>query len=315
MKFSVSPARIRDGVGLLIVVLCSIGVSQAAVRTYVTEIPELLAQSPGTDWQQIPDSDIVLLELALGTVAAELAPFASSEHVEQWRSLVRAGYYTESSVQRVHENYVVQWGPSTSTRPPGEDGGKLGDETRFDFTPSMAEKFVPLDSADSYAPNVGFIDTFPVGVDKAHERAWVLHCPGVIGTVQEDPDTLPGGVYYYAAIGNPARELDGKISVVGRMIEGIDAMSALPRGTGVYGFLDQAKYVPILRTRLASDMPVEERPRFERLRTDSQTFATLVRLRGASFSKGAPVSARYPIDACSVPLPVRRVSATPAEHR
>ena len=312
MKSREFRTRIRGCACVLLALLCPIGASQAEVRTYVTEIPELLAKSPASDWQQIPDSDIVLLELASGTVAVELAPLASPEHVEQWRSLIRAGYYAQSSVQRVHENYVVQWGPSTSARPPGETGRKLADETRFAFTASMAKKFIPLPAVDSYAPNVGFIDTLPVGVDKARERAWVLHCPGVIGTVQEQPDTLPGGIYYYAAIGNPARELDGKISVVGRMIEGIDAMTTLPRGSGVYGFLDETKYVPILHTRLASDMPAGSRPRFERLRTDSKTFAELVRMRGASFSKGAPASAPYPVDACSVPLPVRRATAIPA---
>lgn len=311
MGFDMWPMHVRAAV--LSVLLYPVGVAQAApARTYVTEIPELLAASPASDWQPIPDEDIVLLELASGTVAAELAPFASPRHVARWRALVHGGYFDQSSVQRVQENYVVQWGESTGVRPPGELGARLPDETGFAFTPAMAKTFVPLGAVDSYAPEVGFIDTFPVGVDKARERAWVLHCHGVIGTVQADPETTSGGVYYYAAIGNPPRELDGRISVVGRVIEGIEAMSTLPRGKGGYGFLDEAGHVPILRTRLASDVPATQRPRFERLRTDSDTFGTLLRMRAASLAGEAAAPAPYPVDACSVPLPVRRAATARA---
>lgn len=282
--------------------------SQPPPRTYVTEIPELLAQSAKSEWQAIPDGDIVLLDLATKTVVIELAPFASPAQVARWRSLIDSGYFSESSVQRVQENYVVQWGQATGARLPGGDGPRLPDETGFAFSPSVSARFVPLGAVDTYAPEVGFIDTFPVGIDRAGERAWVLHCHGTVGTVQADPDTTSGGVYFYAATGNPARELDGRIPVVGRVIEGIDAMTTLPRGEGVYGFLDPAGYVPILRTRLASELQPDVRPKFERLRVDSRTFAALLRMRGASLAKDAPGSAPYPVDACSVPLPTRRVS-------
>lgn len=290
----------------LLALLCPVAIAQTSARTYVTEILKLLAQSPASDWRPIPDEDVVLLELASGTVAIELAPFASPARTGQWRALVRGGYFDRSSVQRMQENYVLQWGESQGAAPPDGLGAKLPDETVFAFTAQMAGLFVPLGAVDSYAPEVGFIDDFPVGIDRAGERAWALHCHGTIGTVQSDPGTTAGGIWYYAAVGNPARELDGRLAVVGRVIEGFDAMTTLPRGGGVYGFLDEAKHVPILRTRLAADLPEGERPRFERLRTRSDTFTTLLRMRAASLAKGAPVSAPYPVDACSIPLPVRR---------
>lgn len=306
--------RILRGPGLrgaaaLFALLCAAGTSRAAVRTYVTEIPEILAQSPASDWETIADDDLIYLQLATGTVVIELAPFASPEHVAQWRALIRSGYYATSSIQRVQENYVVEWGESTGALSLGEVSAKLAGETTFAFTPAMQKAFLPLDVADTYAPHVGFIDAFPVGVDKQRRRAWIVHCHGVTGAVQDDPRTSPGGTYPYVAIGNPARELDGKIAVVGRVIEGIDRLTVLPRGQGVYGILDEKNYIPILGTRLASDVADKERRRFEQLRTGSKTFAQLLRVR-----RGAPSDSKgtghplHPVDICSIPLPVRPVT-------
>ena len=64
------------------------------------------------------------------------------------------------------------------------------------------------------------------------------------------------------------------------MIEGIDKLSSLPRGTGALGFYKDAKqYVPIASVRLASQMPGGERPAFEYLDTGSATFADYLRVR------------------------------------
>ena len=49
------------------------------------------------------------------------------------------------------------------------------------------------------------------------------------------PDTGTGGELY-AVIGHSPRQLDRNIAVVGRVIEGIEQLSALPRGTEALGF-------------------------------------------------------------------------------
>ena len=54
------------------------------------------------------------------------------------------------------------------------------------------------------------------------------------------------------------------IAVVGRVVEGIDKLSSLPRGTEALGFYkDKAQFVPIASIRLASDIPAAERPAYE----------------------------------------------------
>ena len=65
-------------------------------------------------------------------------------------------------------------------------------------------------------------------------------------------------------IGHAPRQLDRNIALVGRVIDGIDRFSSLPRGTEALGFYkDKAQYVPIASIRLASDMPQAERPSYE----------------------------------------------------
>jgi peptidylprolyl isomerase len=67
------------------------------------------------------------------------------------------------------------------------------------------------------------------------------------------PDTGTGGELY-AVIGHGPRQLDRVIAIVGRVVEGIDRLSTLPRGTEALGFYkDKAQYVPIASIRLASD--------------------------------------------------------------
>ncbi|MGE8280710.1 MAG: peptidylprolyl isomerase [Stenotrophomonas sp.] len=310
MRFQPSRHHAAAATALLLL-LASLNVSAAPARSYVTQIPELLQHAPASDWQAIADDDIVVLQLPSGPVVTALAPFSAPLHTARWRSLIRSGYFSHSSIQRAQENYVVQWGENNGSRPAGDSAAALPNQTHFALTPALAERVVALNAADSYTANVGFIDGFAVGIDKARQHAWLLHCHGAVGSVQADPDSSEGGVYFYAAIGNPTRELDDKLPVVGRVIEGIERLSTLQRGPGEYGFLDEAHHVPILQTQLASEMPAQTRPRFERLRTDSGTFAELLRLRAASLRKQGDADAAYPLDACSVPLPVRRVAMLP----
>jgi hypothetical protein len=65
-------------------------------------------------------------------------------------------------------------------------------------------------------------------------------------------------------IGHSPRALDRNIAVVGRVVDGIEWLSSLPRGTGDLGFYTaEAERAPIRSVRLASDLPAAERPRVQ----------------------------------------------------
>jgi peptidylprolyl isomerase len=119
------------------------------------------------------------------------------------------------------------------------------------------------------------------------------------------PDTGTGGELY-AVIGQSPRQLDRNIALVGRVIEGIDRLSSLPRGPAPMGFYaDKAQYAPITKIRLASDMPAAERPSYEYLDTDSPSFARYVQVKANRHDDFYQVPAGG-VDLCNVNLPVRK---------
>jgi peptidylprolyl isomerase len=95
------------------------------------------------------------------------------------------------------------------------------------------------------------------------------------------------------------------------VVDGIDRLSVLPRGTGALGFYEKPEQrVPIRAVRLAADVPAGERTDLEALRTDSATFRELVDARRFRRDDWYKVPAGH-VDVCNVSLPVRRVKAPP----
>ena len=92
---------------------------------------------------------------------------------------------------------------------------------------------------------------------------------------------------------------------MGRVVQGIELLSVLPRGTGPLGFYEKPEqYVAIKSVKLASDVPAGERTPLQLLRTDSKTFATVVESRRNRRDEWYKRPAGH-IDLCNVPLPVR----------
>ena len=119
------------------------------------------------------------------------------------------------------------------------------------------------------------------------------------------PDTGTGAELY-TVIGQAPRHLDRNIALVGRVVEGMEHLSSLPRGKGDLGFYeDESKRVPILSVRLASELPQSKRPRFEYLSTEGKTFARYADARANRRDPFFIVPAGG-ADICNIPVPVRR---------
>jgi hypothetical protein len=126
-----------------------------------------------------------------------------------------------------------------------------------------------------------------------------------VGVARDIPPDSGNGNSLYVVIGQAPRGLDRNLAVAGRVIEGIQYLSALPRGTGALGFYTQASQrTPILSVRLAADIPPAERENLQVLRTDSPTFAALIEAKRNRRDAFYTVPAGK-IDLCSIDIPSR----------
>jgi peptidylprolyl isomerase len=288
---------------LLLVVAAAL-LTGAAPPTKLLTPSDIVAAAPASAWKTISADDLMVIDLANGgRVVVQLAPEFAPVHVANIKALARAGYWRGASVYRVQDNYVAQWGQNDVKQPTkGINPKPPAEYTRA----SNGLRITPLGSPDPYAPGAGFADGWPVAYSVRSGWADLAHCYGSVGVGRDlSPDTGTGGELY-AVIGQAPRQLDRNIALVGRVVEGIERFSTLPRGTEALGFYkDKAQYVPIRSVRLASDMPVRERPSYEAMDTSSPTFAQYLHVR-ANRHDDFYVEPAGGVDLCNVQVPVRK---------
>jgi peptidylprolyl isomerase len=261
----------------------------------------LAATKPG-DWRPLDPDRTLHVELASGRVVIELAPEFAPRHVANLRTLVRQRFFDGLAIVRSHDNYVVQWGDPDGKRPLGDAAKQVPAE--FD-RPADGVPFTRLADGDVYAPEVGWSGGFPVARNPASGRAWLAHCYAMVGVGRDVGADTGNAAELYVVIGHAPRHLDRNVTLIGRVVQGIERLSALPRGMGPLGFYeDAAQRVPLRTIRFASELPPSERAGLEVLRTDTPTFAALVETRrnrlDAFFERPAGR-----VDLCNVPIVVR----------
>jgi len=261
--------------------------------------------APATDWAEIPADDLLVMDLAGGKrVVIQLAPQFAPVHVANIRVMARSGYWAKATIYRVVDNWVTQWGlgdgpfptpPGVVARPPEEyQRGSAG------------LTLMPMGSPDPYSAMGAYADGWPVAL-QVGGTVNATYCYGAVGVARDAAPDTGNSSELFAVIGATARRLDRNYALVGRVVEGMENLSALQRGTaemGVYA-KDQVP-VPIARVRIAADMPAAERPRFEYLRTGSSAFADYVQLASHRADYGVPSPGA---DLCAVPVPVRKKKA------
>jgi peptidylprolyl isomerase len=299
---------------------CLAVLAALATTTIATSAPapvtptSVLATAPDAAWADIDPADLLVIDLARGgRVVIVLAEDFAPVHVDNIRKLARAHWYDGLAIERVQDNYVAQWGDPEGKKslPPGVTSPAPAEYSR----PAAGVLLAPLPYPDSYADRVGAYGAFPVA--ESGGEAWLTHCYGMVGVGRDlNPDT-GSGAELYAVIGQPPRGLDRNIAVVGRVLEGMELLAALPRGTGNLGFYaNPAQRVPIRQVRIASDLPLTDRLHFQVLKTGSDSF------RGWVFAKANRQDSFFlrpagALDICNAMPPVRaarRAEDPPEEH-
>ncbi len=262
---------------------------------------DVIDQAPAAAWTAVSPDDLVVMTLADGHVVTyALAPF-SPVHVANIRALVRQGYFDGASILRVQDDYVVQWGRPDED-PTKPTGIVANPPAEYDFTQPKA--FRPLPYPDAYAAKAGTINGWPAASDG--KTAWLVHCYGMIGVARDNPPTTGDGTQLYTVIGHAPRHLDRNLTVVGRIIDGMEFLTAQKRGTGDLGFYKtDAERLKIVSTRMASDLPAAVRPAFQLMDTNTATFGQWVKAR-ANRDQAFFVRPAGAVDVCNALPPVRK---------
>ena len=273
---------------------------------------DILATAPASVWRDVDPDNLLVMTLPQGQVFIELAPRFAPAHVDNIRALARGGYYDGLAIVRVQDNFVTQWGdPNADDEDTGMKGkGKpfpAGAKAHLPAEFSIPLKGVPmtvLPDVDGWAPRVGQVDGFAAAADPKAGKAWLAHCYGSVGAGRGNAADSSTGAELYAVIGQAPRGLDLNITVVGRVLKGMEFLSSLPRGGAAMGFYDKPEQrLGIERVALAAALPADQRPALQVLRTDTPTWQELLdarRHRGGWFVHSPGYT-----DLCSAAVPVR----------
>ncbi len=291
---------------------------------------DIVAAAPASDWVAIAASDLLVMDLASGkrVVIHLMPPPFSQGWVGNIRKLAAAQFWDGTSINRVQDNYVVQWGDANAedkakakALPPGlavvpqsqyknsatyvavgrDRKGRLAEVIWL----SSIERFDPyarhFANGKYIEAGTGFLNGWPFAYRK--EDQWPVHCYGMVGVGRGMPPDTGTGAELYTVIGHAPRHLDRNIALVGRVISGIEHLSSLPRGTGPLGFYEKPEErVGITSIRIGTE--VKDLPRFEYMSTESVSFATYADAR-ANRRDPFFIMPTGGADICNIPVPVR----------
>ncbi len=252
-------------------------------KTYPPVTADIISSSKPSDWRSLDPENTLYLELATGRVVMELAPEFAPNHVANVKALVKEHYFDGLAIVRCQDNYVVQWADPNSEKPELArkiEHAKKTLPAEFDRALDPNLPFTPLPDKDVYAPEVGFSGGFPVARDPKSKKMWLVHTYGMVGAGRDNAADSGGGTELYVVIGHAPRHLDRNVTLLGRVVKGMELLSSLPRGTAALGFYEKPEQnTPIKSIRLAADVPMAERTDLEIMRTDTQAFRNLIEAR------------------------------------
>ena len=264
---------------------------------------DIVAQMGDEAWRTIPPEDLLVMTLEGGAqVVIQLAPDFAPVHVANIRKMAAAGYWQGSTVYRVQDNYVSQWGLGEAERPLPDGVVKVPPHEYW--RPAQGMPFLAIKASDPYSKQAGFSGGWPVATYK-DGTASLTHCYGAVGVARDLAPDTGSGSELYTIIGHAPRQLDRNIAIVGRVIDGIENLSSLPRGTDKMGFYAKGQVAKAIQSvQLASAMPADTRPSFQYLDNMTVGFAhyVLVRMNRDDDFYRVPAGGA---DICNIPVPIR----------
>ena len=265
----------------------------------------VVAQSSDSEWRLLDAENTLYLSLDAGTVIIELMPLLAPLHVENTKALVRQGIFNNSNFYRVIDGFVAQGGPmfesAAAMKPlaygeytvPSELTSKL----------ELSDEYIGFDQQDGFADETGFLHSFPIGRDLISGESWLLHCYGALGMGRAN-ELDSGGTELYIVNGPAQRYLDRNVTVFGRVIDGMEYIQSLKRGSNLAGAVDLQGQNIIRSIKVAADLPADKIQAIEVMDSNSKSFIRLLKSRKNRYGEWFIYQHNY-MDACGVPIPVR----------
>jgi peptidylprolyl isomerase len=275
----------------------------AAVADDDDETPQItptqfLENAPDDVWRPLDPENTIYMDLPAGLVIIEMKPDLAPKHADRIRQLTREGFYDGLTFHRVIEGFMAQGGDPKGDGTGGSDKPNL--EAEFTHDASEIQGFTQI-GRDRIAPRVGYIDGLPVGAQPESLRSfltarsaelWPLHCPGVMSMARTtDPNTANSQIFLM--IGDRRLDLDKRYTVWGWIVDGFEASRRIVRGE------PPSRPTPMIRVRVAADVPEADRRDIRVLRTDSETFQEYLKLNGDLNDEG------YVKDICEIRVPIK----------
>jgi peptidylprolyl isomerase len=220
-----------------------------------------LAQAPAADWRAPDPENTLVIDTNKGRVIVEMEPVLADAHVERIKVLTRRKFYDGLKFFRVIEDFMDQTGDPQNTGEGDSDLPSLAAQFSFGRTPKTP--FIQI--ARSGPAVVGFIGATPVQTQPDELMALMatpkvstigLYCSGVAGMARSE-DANSGNSQFFLMRG-PFPRLNGKYTVWGRVISGLDVVRAIKTGEPVEEPMDRMTQVRIL-----ADIPAAERPKIQ----------------------------------------------------
>ena len=258
-----------------------------------------------SEWRELDPNNAILLTLPHGKVVIELAPQFSPNHVKRFKTLAQKGHYDGNKFYRVIDGFVAQGGP---------DDGSVKDKAisemkiEADFPIDKDWSFTLVQENDLFTEQTGFKEGFALGRSNTENKAWMLHCPGVIAMARaNEPDSATS--HFYITNGQATRYLDRIMTVFGRVVYGMNHVQAITRTSVIEGDtpVDLKDYTPMVKVQLMSDLPKEQQIRLEINNTEHPSYAKKLsdrrkRENAFFYKKPPPV-----LDICQTPVGVRMI--------
>ena len=262
-------------------------------------IPMLTAET-GSDWRQVAPENLLVVDTVHGRILIELNPDFAPGHTARMRQLARDRVLDRTEFYRAITGFVAQTGLNQSEA--AKDYPAIVNENERPISEEAG--FTPLGNDDLYAPEVGHTHGFATARNAETGKEWLLHCPGAVAMARDnDPDS--GTADYYIVL-DAQRYLDRNLTVFGRVLSGMEVVQKVKRGTDAMGFIEAPlKGDRIQTVKLASEMPEDQRPVVDVMKTDSGSFEgakRAKRVRRDPFFYNKPPEV---IDICDMPVPTK----------